>query len=56
VEALARWTPADRLRALQCRLGQGYLLAGPLAAEDATALLTRRLADVTPASAADTVR
>ena len=47
---------ADRLRALQCRLGQGYLLARPLAAEDATALLTRRLADVTAAPAADTVR
>ena len=36
--------------------GQGYLLARPLAAEDATALLTRRLADVTAAPAADTVR
>ena len=47
---------AERLRALQCRLGQGYLLARPLAAEDATALLTRRLADVTPGRAGDTVR
>ncbi|MET0686804.1 MAG: GGDEF domain-containing phosphodiesterase [Solirubrobacteraceae bacterium] len=47
---------AERLRALQCRLGQGYLLARPLATEDATALLTRRLADVTPGRAGDTVR
>jgi diguanylate cyclase (GGDEF)-like protein len=55
-EGVETMEQADRLRTLQCRLGQGYLLARPLPAADATALLTRRLADVTAAPAADTVR
>jgi len=42
---------ADRLRAL----GQGYMLARPLAVDDATELLRQRPADVTGGAALDTV-